>query len=173
MPDYKHIEQLVEKFLDGSTTNAEERLLYGYFAGSRVDRRLEKYRAMFLWYAGGMAAPLPEPKAGRTGRTAAPWAWAKVAVGAAASVLLLAGVALGYHRHQQAERLYATYEGSFIVRDGKKITDLESIMPELKRIERNAAAMASRSKDIGKMSPKEIFKMIDEDNKHDNNGPTI
>ena len=55
----KIMEQLVAKFLDGATSNEEERRLYDYFTGSRVASHLHKYKAMFEWYAGGMAAPLP------------------------------------------------------------------------------------------------------------------
>ena len=72
----KIMEQLVAKFLDGATSNEEERRLYDYFTGSRVASHLHKYKAMFEWYAGGMAAPLPpvaEPE-GRRARTVPMWA---------------------------------------------------------------------------------------------------
>ena len=73
----------------------------------------------------------------------------------------------------RAERLYATYEGSYIVRGGKKLTDLKAIMPELRRIEREAGALAERHKGISSMEPEEIFKMMENANKQDDNGPTI
>ena len=60
----KIMEQLVAKFLDGATSNEEERRLYDYFTGSRVASHLHKYKAMFEWYAGGMAAPLPPSRKG-------------------------------------------------------------------------------------------------------------
>lgn len=169
----KIMEQLVAKFLDGATSNEEERRLYDYFTGSRVASHLHKYKAMFEWYAGGMAAPLPpvaEPK-GRRARTVP--MWAKVAAGAAAAVLIVAGASVAYQRHAKTERMYAIYSGSYIVRGGKKITDLKVIMPELRRIEHEACALGNRYKGIGRMSPKEIFKMMENENKQNSNRPTI
>ncbi len=169
----KDIELLVEKFLDGATTNAEERRLYDYFSGSRVARRLEKYVPMFRWYAGGMAEPLPAGSNGAGGRARLVGLRMRVAVCAAAAVLIVAGAAAGFRHYRQTERLYATYEGSYIVRGGKKITDLKAILPELRRIERDAEALACRSRKIGRMSPKQIFRMMDEQNRTEHNGPTI
>ena len=97
----------------------------------------------------------------------------RVAVCAAAAVLIVAGAAAGFRHYRQTERLYATYEGSYIVRGGKKITDLKAILPELRRIERDAEALACRSRKIGRMSPKQIFRMMDEQNRTEHNGPTI
>lgn len=169
----KVMELLVEKFLDGATTNAEEQRLYEYFAGKHVARRLLKYKPMFAWYAGGMEGQLPE--AGETaGAQRAPKPlWIRVAISAAAAILLIAGAAVIYRHHVQTERLYAIYEGSYIVRGGKKITDLKTIMPELRRIEHQARSMADRHKGISQMEPKEIFKMMEKENKQNNNGPTI
>lgn len=169
----KDMELLVEKFLDGATTNAEERLLYDYFAGDGVDSRLEQYRPMFRWYAGGMAGPLPGSEAAAPRRARTMRMRILTAVGMAASVLLIVGGVIGYRNHVQTERLYATYGGSYIVRGGKKITDLKAILPELRRIERDAEAMACRSKGMSRMSPKEIFRMMDEQNKRNNHKPTI
>lgn len=169
----KIMEQLVEKFLDGATSNDEERQLYDYFASRRVARRLAKYKPMFAWYAGGMAAPLPAAEPAQGSRARRVPMWARVAAGAAAAILLIAGAAVAYHRHAQAERLYAIYGGSYIVRGGKKITDLKAIMPELRRIEHEACALGNRHKGIGRMSPKQIFKMMENENRQDSNRPTI
>lgn len=169
----KDIELLIGRFLDGETTNAEEQRLYDYFAGTRVASRLEKYRPMFSWYAGGMEEPLPESAPTAVPRVRLIPLWLRTAACAAAAVLLIAGAAVAYLRHASAERLYATYEGSYIVRGGKKITDLKAIMPELRRIEREASALACRHKGIGSMKPREIFKMMEDANKQNDNRPTI
>lgn len=169
----KDIERLIAQFLDGETTNAEEQRLYNYFAGRHVARRLLKYKPMFRWYAGGMAEPLPANMAAATARPRLMPLWAKAAACAAAAVLVVAGATVAYLRHACTERLYATYEGSYIVRGGKKLTDLKAIMPELRRIEREAGALAERHKGISSMEPEEIFKMMENANKQDDNGPTI
>ena len=46
------IRQLVNRFLDGATTNAEEQTLYDYFAGEDIAPELMQYRDMFRWYSG-------------------------------------------------------------------------------------------------------------------------
>ena len=51
----------------------------------------------------------------------------------AASLLLLVGV--GVWKYQKLQEEYAIYEGSYIVRDGKKLTNIKEILPELKAAE--------------------------------------
>lgn len=52
---HSDIDTLIERFLDGETTNAEERLIEHYFAVTEhLPGHLEPYRSMFGWYAGGM-----------------------------------------------------------------------------------------------------------------------
>ena len=45
------IRQLINRFLDGETTNAEEQMLYDYFAGEDIAPELMQYRDMFRWYS--------------------------------------------------------------------------------------------------------------------------
>ena len=113
------MKQLIERFLYGDTTNVEEQMLYDYFKGD-VARSLKKYQSMFCWYADGM----PERAKRRP-------LWPRLAV-AASLVAVLAGGTV-YYEHQKTAELMATYEGSYIVRNGQKITDLKEIMPELRR----------------------------------------
>ncbi|MBQ9667669.1 MAG: hypothetical protein IJV45_02825 [Prevotella sp.] len=118
--DEQQIRQLIERFLDGDTSNAEEQMLYDYFAGGDVAKSLRKYREMFRWYADGM------PERARSRRL-----WPRLAV-AASLVAVIACGAVYYENRKEAEQM-ARFEGSYIVRDGKKITDLRKIMPELKQ----------------------------------------
>ena len=54
MREHKHIYDLVEKFLDGRTSNAEERELYAWFRENEVPAEWQELRAMFEWYEAGM-----------------------------------------------------------------------------------------------------------------------
>jgi len=125
----KEIQQLIEQFLEGATTNAEEQMLYEYFNSKNVAQSLEPYREMFRWYAAGM----PEQKAITHTRLYAKW------LAIAASLLLLVGIGLGYHYYQEQQELYAIYEGSYIIRDGIKNTDIKQILPELQATEQEVA----------------------------------
>lgn len=50
----KEIQQLIERFLEGETSNAEEQVLYDYFENKEIAPDLMPYRKMFRWYAAGM-----------------------------------------------------------------------------------------------------------------------
>ena len=125
----KEIQQLIERFLEGETTNAEEQMLYDYFNGKDIAESLEPYREMFRWYAAGM----PEQKTNAHKRTYAKW------IAMAASLLLLVGIGFGYRHYQEQQELYAIYEGSYIIRDGVKNTDIKQILPELQATEQEVA----------------------------------
>ncbi|MBO7129740.1 MAG: hypothetical protein J6W05_08230 [Prevotella sp.] len=125
----KEIQQLIERFLEGETTNAEEQMLYDYFNSKEIAESLEPYREMFRWYAAGM----PEQKTNAHKRTYAKW------IAMAASLLLLVGIGFGYRHYQEQQELYAIYEGSYIIRDGVKNTDIKQILPELQATEQEVA----------------------------------
>lgn len=134
MNDKRYIQQLVQRFLDGETTLAEEQELYARFASGNVPHSLRRYTEMFAWYAGGMdETKLPAMPA----RRRAPALRWMVRVAAAAGICAFFAVgAAGILKYQERKDLYARYEGSFIVRDGKKITDIAKILPELQQVER-------------------------------------
>lgn len=54
MREHKHIYDLVEKFLEGRTSNAEERELYAWFRENEVTAEWQELKAMFEWYEAGM-----------------------------------------------------------------------------------------------------------------------
>lgn len=48
--DDRQAQALMEKFLNGATTIAEEQQLYRYFAAGDVAPVLQQYRPMMQWY---------------------------------------------------------------------------------------------------------------------------
>ncbi len=127
----KEIQQLIERFLEGETSNAEEQVLYDYFENKEIAPDLMPYRKMFRWYAAGM----PESKAKSSKRPHSKW------IAVAASLLLLVGIGFGYHYYQEQQEQYSIYEGSYIIRNGKKMTDIKQILPELKATEQKVVEM--------------------------------
>ena len=130
----KHLDgmEITKRFLNGETTADEEQLLYDFFATDDIPKALHKYKKMFQWYANGMKEPLPAPAKKRT---------LAVRIAIAASFVALFGIGIIWHKHIENERLYAIYQDSYIVRGGKKITDIKKIQPELERVSNEAAAM--------------------------------
>lgn len=51
MNNSKKIRKLIQRFFDGETTLAEERLLYDFFASDNVPNELAEYKEMFAGYA--------------------------------------------------------------------------------------------------------------------------
>lgn len=47
--DYKYIEQLIERYFDGITTVAEERILKAFFSQNDVPVHFEKYADLFVY----------------------------------------------------------------------------------------------------------------------------
>lgn len=127
--------RLVGLFMAGASDNAQESSLYRYFSGGDVAPDLEQYRYMMIWFASGM----PADDAGRSSRRLRFGRWQRLAaaVGAAAVVALV--VTLMPRIGSPADDDYSTYAGSYVIRNGKRITDLDIIMPELKRAEQLVA----------------------------------
>lgn len=141
------IYELIDKFLNGDTNANEERILYDYFQGKNVAKELRKYQSMFQWYANGM----PEEELIKRSKSHSIVKRIRFAtIGIAASLLVLIGV--GVWKHQKMQEEYAIYEGSYIVRDGKKLTNIKEILPELKAVERQVGEMMEQ-KNINKEIP--------------------
>ena len=54
MKTREEIAILVEKFLDGRTSNQEEQMLYDWFSANDVSEEWQPLKEMFAWYADGM-----------------------------------------------------------------------------------------------------------------------
>ena len=130
MTKQNDIKELIKRFFEGVTTAVEEKMLYDYFAADDVAKELRSYQKMFRWYAGGMKESLPRRSKRRT-------LFVRLAV--AASVIALFGVGFGCYKHFEDEKMYTIYKDSYIVRNGKKITNLKQIQPELERVSMEAA----------------------------------
>jgi hypothetical protein len=124
--DKKNAEEWINRFLNGETSNAEEQELYRFFAGKDVPHRLRKYQSMFSWYAEGMQQTLADRKRHSKLR------FYTVRLSIAAAILLTIGIGIRLYQDARFEEEYSCYEGSYIIRNGKKITDLKQILPELK-----------------------------------------
>lgn len=119
--------RLTELFLDGSTSLGDERSLYDYYRGHRIASDLEQYRRMFAWYES-----LGNESQQQQSRSKFKF---PIAAAAAIAVLVFAGVGLLVGHNDSGsnfgvERMYA---GSYIIRDGKKISDINEILPELQK----------------------------------------
>lgn len=115
--------RLTDLFLDGATEPDQEHRLYVYYAGTRVADDLLCYKAMFAMYA----------SLGRDDADIRPRRRGYLSVAAAIAVLAVVGSVVITHDHGDQNDFERVYAGSYIIRDGKKITDLKKIMPAIHR----------------------------------------
>ncbi len=135
--EYKKIDELIERFFEGMTSNEEEKELYGFFAQDTIPEHLQKYKPVFDYFDKGIVEDTKAedrekilvniPKKKKSGLF--------IIAGVAASVLILLSV---YFLFGRSTKQFDPYEGSYIVRNGVRITDMEQIRPELEATYRNA-----------------------------------
>jgi len=139
--DYERIEELIERFFEGQTSNEEEQELYAFFSNENIPEYLIPYRQVFAYFESGIKEEDAVSKlflnANNTNITNSRKYYTidknkklKIWAGIAATILLLISFGI-YHFTQKKE--YNPYEGSYIIRNGVKITDPKIVIPEIER----------------------------------------
>lgn len=126
--EIKYIEKLLSAFFDGTTTTADEKELYRFFRRTDIPDHLKPYQSVFDYFEIGLKEECSTLKKERY-LTERPkkkrWImWA----GIAASLLLFVSVGIQTHA---GHKEFNPYEGSYIIRNGVRIDDPETIKPEL------------------------------------------
>ncbi len=92
----EHISNLLERFMNGESTLAEEELLSRYFATHEVDAEWEPYKQMFAYFDSGMADEAQPAAAKETEQAPQPnvvrLRWLRVAAAAVVALLLATGL---------------------------------------------------------------------------------
>lgn len=144
----KNIEEYIRRFMEGETTNAEEKAIYRFFRTEEVPEHLQDYAPMFAWYEEGIPEEnLPETVEEKTEPVRKHLLWNRFLpavwnVGIAAMLVIGIGLGILSYFGEDTEE-WSCYEGSYVEVNGKRITDVEEIMPciletmaEADRIER-------------------------------------
>lgn len=132
MNNQRHIEQLIQKFLDGRTTNAEEQELYRWFSETDVPQEWAELKAMFAWYSAGMPESEIEesvPAATRRPRT---MRWA-IGWSIAAAIAVAVGISLWPTKESTPPEINI-YEGSYIVNSGIRYDDIAYIEEDIEQL---------------------------------------
>lgn len=92
----EHISNLLERFMNGESTLAEEELLSRYFATHEVDAEWEPYKQMFAYFDSGMSDEAQPAAAKEAEQAAQPnvvrFRWLRVAAAAVVALLLATGL---------------------------------------------------------------------------------
>ena len=146
--DTAKIVRLVERFLDGDTSPAEEQVIYNYYSTRQhVAPELEQYRPMFGWYASVSRRRVSHRRR-------------YIAIAASLAVLIGVGIGIALNQITAEDPLYASYQGSYIIRDGQRIDDIRLIYANLTGAEQMAdslIALADREARHIEQSPDEII----------------
>lgn len=124
-----NIEEYIERFMEGETTNDEERAIYRYFRTEEVPAHLKEYIPMFAWYEEGMPQK-PSAHATKTKhRFHLPVEVWSIGIAASLALLLGFGALFLWGNDQELPEEWACYEGSYIEVKGKRISNIEEILP--------------------------------------------
>lgn len=118
----------VERFLDGLTTNDEEKALFRWFAKDNIPSEAEKYRDMFRWYS-DISHHTRQENTSRINP------FVRKSLSIAAAIAFAFTVVSSIWQNISIQREYLCYEGSYVIRDGRKITDPRLVMKEIKAID--------------------------------------
>ena len=126
----KNIEEYIHRFLEGETTNAEEQAIYRFFRSGDVPEHLKVYAPMFAWYEEGM----PKEKKEIPITTKTKTFWKRIPLGVwsmGIAAMLVVGIGLGILSglDKDMDDEWSCYEGSYVMINGKRITDEKKIMP--------------------------------------------
>ena len=127
----ENIEEYITRFMEGETTNEEERAIYHFFRSEEVPEHLKVYAPMFAWYEEGM----PEKQAVVTLKTPRRFRlpveiWC-IGIAATIAVVVGLGTLLFWDKDNNELDEWACYEGSYIEVRGKRITNVKQILPSI------------------------------------------
>lgn len=141
MREHKHIYDLVEKFLEGRTSNAEERELYAWFRENEVPAEWQELKAMFEWYEAGMpeinnahSDQLSEQPTPVTQHTATSRPRRRVRIWLTGTAITAAASIAALFWLTPTTPTIDIYEGSYIIEAGVMCDNSESIRQDIEEL---------------------------------------
>ena len=125
------IDHLIKNFFDGKTSIEEECWLYGYYSTHQhLPQEQEQYRMLFSDFSAMQQTDELEHGGSMSLKLHRLFYYAAASV---AAVLLFCMSLYVYNEHHETLMLAKTYEGSYIIEKGKRIDNLERILPDIRK----------------------------------------
>ena len=172
----KYIETLLERFFEGQTSNEEEKQLYLFFEQEEIPDELKQYKQVIKYFESGLADELEDTKETHKDTNFRREAkhlsivkkWWLVCGSVAASILIILFSKLFFFDNIESTD---PYQGSYIIRNGVRITDLALIKPELDAaiqksllIEQEAEQLIERLTAMDENPEQQIMQQLQEHN---------
>ena len=158
--EYTYIENLLERFFEGETSNAEERELYAFFARPDLPEHLKSYKPLFEYFETGIAdevkEDIPVPKPSLKVPFMKKWLWIGIAVAASLLLFLLLNKGDGGR-----EEDFNPYAGSYIIRNGVKTEIPEEVARKLDRVIREIEKKQYEKERLALLSLRHYDKTMD------------
>ena len=148
-PDTATARELVDRFFLGDTSLAEEQALYAYFAQEDIDPRLASYAPMFRDLAAARLASTPAEAGRQPLRKRRALTWRRIAAAAAVALAVAGGATAALRSYHEEEMLARCYEGSYVIKDGKRIDNLRRIRQQIEQTLRTADAIERKVQSDG------------------------
>lgn len=124
----KYIEDLLERFFNGVTTNEEEQELYSYFKSENVSQSLIHYKPVFEYFESGLSE---EVQKNVIGNPLQKTKTSKRIIYGIVSLVAASILAIFVFRPLLTQTVTSdAYEGSYIIQNGVKSYDEEKIHQE-------------------------------------------
>lgn len=127
----ENIEEYITRFMEGETTNEEERAIYHFFRSEEVPEHLKVYAPMFAWYEEGMPEKQAVVSLKTSRRFHLPVEIWSIGIAATIAVVVGLGTLLFWDKDNNELDEWACYEGSYIEVRGKRITNVKQILPSI------------------------------------------
>lgn len=127
----RYIEELLTLFFEGSTTNAQEKELYDYFAQEDIPAHLVPYKPLINYFENGLEKEGPARKLSPKN------IFRHIGVRASVAAVFILGALIALPFLMQRENAFDPYQGSYMVRNGQTIVgNPESFASQREAIER-------------------------------------
>lgn len=137
MIDDKNINEWLTRFFNGDTSCDEEKVLFAYFRQTNIPSSVEQYREMMEWYDTVLQREYNEDEISQKKSWILKPGYRYISL--VASIVILFTVGLNIikveKRNRELIELYEIYDGSYIMENGIKNTDLSEILSEVQRVE--------------------------------------